>query len=174
MKNKFLATLLFLCFASNSWACTCFFSPDKKSIKDYIRKADVVIYAMVMPDSLNKNVQVGDSTLHVTEVVFKILKTWKGKQLITGRFKAEQDPCADAGYVVGERYIIFGYLNKETGYLETNNCNSLCEKTIPHPQHRFKTRLPNFDEVRFQKANEKMRKVFESVKKSIEIRAKKK
>ena len=123
---------------------------------------------MALPDSLSENFQSVDSILHVSKVVFRIIKTCKGKELATGRFKAKSYPCEDAGYRVGERYIIFGYLNKETGQLETNNCNALCEETIPHPQDKEKMKSPNFDFERYEKATLDMKQEFKSVQKIID------
>jgi hypothetical protein len=168
MMRRILISILFSCFTINSFACICWFATDKKSVKDKIAKADVILYVMAMPDSLSENLQPGDSTLHVSEVVFKIIKTWKGKELTTERFKAKRYPCEDAGYRVGERYIIFGYLNKETGQLETNNCNSLCEETIPDPLDKLKMKSANFDFERYQKATLEMRQEFEVVEKLID------
>lgn len=172
MMRLLFAFVMFLWVTVNSFACICWFSTDKKSVKDKIAKADVILYAMAMPDSLNENIQSGDSTLHVTEVVFKIIKLWKGKELVTGRFKARRYPCEGAGYRVGERYIIFGYLNTETGQLETNNCTSLCEETTPDPRDKIKMKSPDFDLAKYQQATEEMKQVFEAVEKLIDKRTK--
>jgi hypothetical protein len=167
-----LVLALFLCVTAKSWACLCWFLPDKKSVKDKIEKADVILYAVAMTDSLNKNIQPGDSTLHVTEVVFRIIKTWKGKEIATESFSVKRYPCEDAGYRVGERYIIFGYFNKETGQLETNNCNSLSEGTIIDPRDKIKMASADFDFARYQDATLEMKQEFESVRKMIEKRTK--
>ena len=166
--RKVLLIFIFSALTTTSFACICWFSPDKKSVKTKIEKADIILYATVVVDSLSENFQRGDSSLHVTDVIFQVLKIWKGKQVETIRFKAKRYPCEDAGFRVGERYIIFGYINPESGDLETNNCTSLSESTIPDPEDKIKMKSKDFDAERFEKATLQFKQEFESVKKQIE------
>jgi hypothetical protein len=166
--KKILLIFIFSGLTINSFACICWFSPDKKSVKSKIAKADIILYATVVADSLSENFQRGDSSLHVTEVIFQVVKIWKGKQVETIRFKAKRYPCEDAGFKIGERYIIFGYINPESGNLETNNCTSLSENTIPDPDDKIKMQSKDFDAARFERATLQFRQEFESVKKQIE------
>lgn len=103
-----------------------------------------------------------------TSLVFKIEKVWKGEKLKTIKFNPKRYPCEDAGYRVEERYIIFGYINQKTGELETNNCNSLSEETLPDPMDKIKMASKDFDFKRHQNATLQMRQQFESVIKLIE------
>ena len=137
--------ILLSCLTINCFACLCWFSPDKKSVKSEINKADVILYATVTADNSSDNFQPNDSSLHVTEVIFQVIKVWKGKQLQTLRFKAKRDPCEDAGFRVGERYIIFGYINAGSGELETNNCTTLSEETIQDPEDKIMMASKDFD-----------------------------
>ena len=137
---------IFTLLTSNAFACICWFGTDKKSVKEKIEKADVIVYASIVPESMN-SLFADDSSLYVTDVIFSIEKVWKGSNLSTVKFDAKMYPCGDAEYRIGERYIIFGYLNSETGKLETNNCNSLAEGIWPYP-YDIRLENPEFDEVR--------------------------
>jgi hypothetical protein len=166
--KKVLFVFIFFGLTINSLACVCWFRTDKKSVKSQIAKADIILYATVVADSLRDNSLGADSSLHVTEVIFHVLKIWKGKQLETIQFKAKQYPCEDAGFKVGERYIIFGYINPESGELETNDCTSLSEDTIPDPEYKIQMQSKHFDAERYERATLQFKKEFESVKKQIE------
>ena len=166
--KKVLLIIIFSGLTINSFACICWFSTDKKSVKSKIANADIILYATVVADFLSENFQRGDSSLHVTEVIFQVVKIWKGRQMETIRFKAKRYACKDAGFKVGERYIIFGYINPESGDLETNNCTSLSENTIPDPEDKIKIQSKDFDAERFERATLQLKQDFESVKKQIE------
>lgn len=170
--KKVLLIFIFSGLTINSFACICWFSADKKAIKYNIAKADIILYATVVADSLSENFKRGNSSLHVTEVIFQVVKIWKGEQLETIRFKAKQYPCEDASFRVGERYIIFGYINPESKDLETNNCTSLSENTVPDPEDKIKMQSKDFDAERFQRATLQFKQEFESVKKQIELSTK--
>lgn len=129
---KLNSLLILLLFSTKTVACICWFGTDKKSVKEKIGRADVIVYVSVTPESL-MSLRLNDSSVYVTDVIFTVEEVLKGQKLKTVKFDGKKYPCEDAGYRIGERYIIFGYLNAETGKLETNNCNSLEEGIRPRP-----------------------------------------
>lgn len=161
--KKFCVLIILSFFASKCLACLCFFSANKKSVKERIKEADVILYVTAMRDSLSEDFQPRGSSFHVTKTIFKVLKVWKGDPTATIRFNAKRYPCQDAHYRIGERYIVFGYINKKTGELETNNCNSLSEETVPRPEDKEKMASNNVDVERYRKAILQEKQEFEFV-----------
>lgn len=165
--KKFYVLTMLLLWATECSACICWFSTDKKVLKKRIKETDVILYAMAMPaDSLDGDSQWGDY-LYVEEVTFKVEHVWKGERRPTMRFKRKKSPCEDASYRVGERYIIFGYVNKATGELETNNCTGLPENTIPSPSDEIMMESEDFNYEIYREAREQEKNEFDSVKKLI-------
>ncbi len=163
MKN-FFASILLSFFVTQCFACICWFSTDKDGLEKRIKEADVILYATAMPAyNLFNDLQRGDYA-GITEVIFWVEYVWKGKNVKTIKLKGKRYPCWDASYRIGERYIIFGHINKETGELETNNCNSLSEETIPDPWHKIKRELSDSEVAEYRKA---VKAEFESVKRLI-------
>jgi hypothetical protein len=143
--KKFNLFIILSFWTINSFACICLFPNDKKNIKSIIGKADMIIYATAEADSSSKAFKLGDSTLNISDIIFKVTTTWKGKKLKTVRLKAKRSPCEDAEYIVGERYLIFAYYNEETGEFETNNCRSLSEETTVGESARDYMKSSHFD-----------------------------
>ena len=131
MAKLYLIPIFALC-TTNAIACICWFVTDKKSVKESIDKADVIVYATVVAENMN-SLRAEDSSLFVTDVIFDVEIVWKGTVSQTIKFEQKLRPCGDASYRIGERYIIFGYRNSETDKLETNNCNSIDEFIRPYP-----------------------------------------
>jgi|GEM_PF-4805862 len=78
--KKFCFLLMLLLLASRSFGCICWFGTDKKSVKEKIDKADIIVYAtallsdeLAMPENF-------DSLRHITEIVFKVEHVWKAKE----------------------------------------------------------------------------------------------
>lgn len=164
--KKFCFLLMLLLLGSKSFGCICWFGTDKKSVTEKIEKADIIVYAtallsdeLAMPGNF-------DSSRHITEIVFKVELVWKGKRIERLRFEPRKRPCEDAHYKIGERYIVFGYINQETGMLEANVCTSLSENSRPDSIDKKKMDK-DFDLKKYQLALTDMRQEFLSVKRLI-------
>jgi plasmid replication initiation protein len=162
-KIGFLLTLLLL--TTKSFGCICWFGTDKKSVKEKIEKADIIIYGTAVADDLADGENM-DSIRHITDIVFKVDHVWKGKKIEKLKFDPKKRPCEDAHYKIGERYIVFGYINQETGQFEANICTSLSEETKPDAIDQKKI-TKEFDLKKYEQAMTDMRQEFLSVKKLI-------
>lgn len=159
-----LASILLSFFVTECIACICWFPTDKDGLARRIKEADVILYVTAMPAyNLFNDLHRGDY-VDVNEVIFWVEYVWKGTKVKTIKLKGKKYPCWDAMYRIGERYIIFGYINQETRELETNDCNSLSEETMPNPRDKIKIASNDSEFAEYQKA---VRAGFESVKKLI-------
>lgn len=168
-KPYFLLTLVLL--TTKSFGCICWFGTDKRSVKEEMQKADIIIYTTAVSDQLNEGKNL-DSIRHIMDIVFKVHHQWKGEKITKIKLDSKKTPCEDAHYKIGERYIIFGYINQETGKLEANICTSLSEETRPDRLDERKV-SKNVDSKRYQKSMTNMREEFLSIKKLITRRARK-
>lgn len=165
--KKFYVLIMLLVCATECFACICWFPTDKKALKKRIKEADVILYVLAIPaDSLNRDFQRGDY-LGIEEIIFKVEHIWKGDRRATMRFKGKKSPCKDAVYRIGERYIIFGYTNNETGELEANNCTGLSEHTMPSVRDKIEMESEDFNYESYREARLKEKEEFESVKRLI-------
>lgn len=162
-----LLLVIFIHLTFRTFSCTCWFPTDKESVKQIINSADIIVYATALADnSIGISNFDNDSSLHITDVVFKIHTVWKGD--VTGKLKLNprKYPCEDANYRIGETFIIFGYINKDTGLLESNSCNSLNEFVRQTASDKEKAR-DKADYRRFKKYQTKHRRDFNSIKQII-------
>ena len=163
--GRIFILILFAFCSIDALACTCWMPTDKKALKRMIREADAVLYVTAMADSLSESFHPGDTSRHITATIFKIEKAWKGASGQTVKLEAREAPCEGARYTTGDRYIIFVYLNKETGKLETNDCRSLCEMTIPSEGDAFRMKD---EEISFEEYRGKWAEHFQDAKKLID------
>ena len=159
--NKILVLTLVL-LTTKSFGCICWFGTDKKSVKEKIEKADIIVYGTALGENVGEGENL-DSIRHITDIVFKVDQVWKRNKIERLKFDPKKSPCEDAYYKIGERYIVFGYLNQETGKFEANICTSLSEETRPDPIDKSKI-SKDFDLEKYQQAMTDMRQEFQSVK----------
>jgi hypothetical protein len=112
--------------------CTCMFSTDEKSIRDIIRRADLIIYAKAVPVSGAKIYN--NSTVFVEQINFEIKSVLKGSAEKKTMFKSSEQSCA-AHFRIGENYIVFAFKNSQNGELETGGCQSVSEWTKNDPEN---------------------------------------
>ena len=163
--NKFSLLLVLVLLTTKSLGCICWFSTDRKSVKERIEKADIIVYATAVWDNKDEGKNV-DSIRYITDIAFEVDQVWKGEKITKVKFDPKKRPCEDASYKIGERYIVFGYINQETGKFEANICTSLSEETRPDPIDERKI-SKDFDIRKYEKAMADMRQEFLSVKKLI-------
>jgi len=159
---KYSLILALLFFSTNTFGCVCWFSTDRKVVKKRIKEADVVLYGTVVLDGLNDEGK-SDSVKFISEIAFDVIQVWRGEKWTKMKFDQLDRPCGDAKYKIGERYIVFGYFNHETGKLETNNCACLNELTRPDPVDEFRV-LNDGDRENYKKYLQRRSKEFLFVK----------
>src|SRR6187549_3552784 len=102
-RKQFYLILIPVLFSMSANPCICWFSPKEEAVKQKVKNADLIVYAVAMRDPFKvahslKETLYTDSTLSVSEVVFKVEKVWKGKKLQTVKFDGKEFPCGDASY----------------------------------------------------------------------------
>lgn len=121
MKNKVLIASLFMLpiLLSVASACSCILLPDTQSKFEnaaYVFTGEVV--------DLEKSELYGEKN---QEVTIRIIQYWKPAafpESVNMKIYAREDTGANCGYNFeeGQKYLIYSYIDTETGRLETNSC----------------------------------------------------
>lgn len=123
-RAAFLATAALFINAANSLACQC---PDRPSLAEAARRADIVVVATPVATRLLSSLSVGSVQLErVAETTLRVSRSWKGGEpflQVLGGF----GDCEYRQFTIGTPYIVFAdrniaSLGKKEGFVWVGRC----------------------------------------------------